>query len=252
MWCFVGGWVLGTPGLPHQRRTKRGHGYALQIDKVEHALDLIREASHAVSKQSAARIVIDVGAGAHWTQTKTGGKYELEKKNAKTPPELVRDFLALAKSRPEILGFIDPLSSIHLAELAELAAGLADTGQFVSVTHSSLECKAPDDGKTAPTDENDATDAPAPLTAYGATIFGGAAKSVSDLAATVSGKAVGGGVLCYSVVHGSRLWTSHAIDLAAGAGAQYVHIGPLFGSGAVLLDRLRVVGDGISADRASS
>lgn len=200
-------------------------------------------------------MILDIGATDHWIEKK--GKYEVERKNQKTPQEALKDFLVLARARPEILAFVDPFGPMHPEEISEMTSALADAGQYVYSTDTAPQVDADENSggdappSTADTTENP-TEAPSQPSSLGAVVFGGAAKSVSELAQTVLEKLNQKRSLCYSVEHADRLWTSEAMDLAVGCGAEYVHIGPLSGCGATMLDRLRTIGEELNVTPEST
>jgi hypothetical protein len=177
----------------------------------------------------------------------------------KSPSDVVKDLGALAKSRPEIIGFVDPLSPSHVTELAELAALLASHGhgQTIFSTASLRDTSTTAATNTTTTTATSATSgqrlskdgdeenvgkssAEAPATeGVGLALALGNTTSLRQLTSAAASAARSSRAVCLSAVTNGRLSASHAADLAVGLGAQLLHVGPLHGAGTVTLERLR-------------
>lgn len=174
--------------------------------------------------------------------SRTHARYEFEQKVLKTPAEVVKDLASLAKSRPEIMAFVDPLSPAHATELAELAALLASAGhgQTVYCSLSSQGDPAPKSSVTDADAANLSNDAHKPMHGIGTAMTVCDATSISHLASLASAHTPDGHVLCLSTVASDRLAISHTADIAVGLGARLLHIGSLVG-GCTALERLRQI-----------
>eukprot|EP00038_Savillea_parva_P011725 m.199634 g.199634 ORF g.199634 m.199634 type:complete len:496 (+) comp20799_c0_seq1:36-1523(+) len=222
-----------------------------KIDKLEDALQLIREASVSISKAHPPQIIVDVGVGADSLKK---GKYELEKKVAKSAEDLVKEFTSLAHNRPEIIGFVDPLLyTAHKPQLDAFAAALKEMGKFVFINDvAPSEDTGADDGQEEASATKDAEATPAetqleinPL--VGAVVCSGTSATVSEMALHAMHATTAQRPLCYSAVHSDRLWLDNAADFATGCGARFLHVGQVSGAGATALNRLH----GIAAEVAT-
>ena len=163
----------------------------------------------------------------------------------KTPAEVVKDLASLAKSRPEIMAFVDPLSPAHAAELTELSALLASAGhgQTVCCSLSSQGDHAHNSSATSADhaqDQDRSNDARNTVQGVGTAMTVCDAPSMSQLASLASARPHDGRTLCLSAVASGRLAMSHTADIAVGLGARLLHVGSLVG-GCTALERLRQI-----------
>eukprot|EP00041_Stephanoeca_diplocostata_P032492 m.1041599 g.1041599 ORF g.1041599 m.1041599 type:complete len:574 (+) comp24159_c0_seq26:129-1850(+) len=221
-----------------------------KMDKIEQMLDMIREAATqaGATKEAPARILLDIHAHSLWNEGKA--KYELVAGAQKAPSDYVKDLSALAKSRPEIVGFCDPLIPEHAAEWRDALLSQLPKGciVFESKTGAGTDklphCRNDSDVENSvdPNVSASTTEEPPALTGeLGVCITAMHCATLGHIirAAETTKEPAGESIpLCYSAVDEHRLCASEAADIAMSLGARFVQVGSTSGAGAALCERL--------------
>lgn len=189
-----------------------------KIDKLEQALELVREAASAVFKAAPPQVIVDVGASTLWNGSK--GKYEVIAGQQKSPSDALKDWVALIKARPEIVALIDPLLADHADELASLRNLLAEDGHCVFTEAAS---SAGVDTTSEPVENECGVQS----TRIGIVVRPGRCSSLTEARDFAAAAHSAGATVCYSAVSEGRLLDEFAPDFGTGLGARFTHIGPL-------------------------